>query len=57
MSERSSVIAVPANSGRERAVLVFIGSSGYLEIAVRGKSAAGLLGADTGEKVHVRMPS
>jgi len=41
----------------EGSALAFIGSSGYLEIAVRGGSAAGSLGAETGEKVHVKIRS
>ncbi len=39
----------------EGALLAFIGSSGFLEVAVRGGSAAAQLRARAGEKIHVRL--
>ncbi len=40
---------------REGELLAFIGSSGFLELGLRGRSAAAALGVGPGEKVHVRL--
>ena len=50
-----SISGLSRTYGESRGLLVLIGSSGYLEVSLKGGNASTFLGADVGDEVRIGL--